>query len=302
MIAAILTTFFFSVSAVASQRLAMRMGGLWGNLFRLFLAALMLGMLVLILSPGALRWASFFWFFISGLIGFGLGDMALFTAYERIGSRMTILLNLCSAPFFAMILEWFWLGNGVGLRVVVCAGLILIGVGMAVRYGRRPRLIPLRGRYWVGIVAGLIAGLGQGMGAVVSRKAEEVSMALGLAGTGISAAFQRVVAGLLFAAVAIPLIRLLGPESEWRTWRSPLNRGVLPWLFATVIFGAVLGVSCFQWALQGLESGIVLAVVALTPIVMMPLTAVMEGDRPMRPALIGAVIAVAGVVLLNLWH
>lgn len=302
MIAAILTTFFFSVSAVASQRLAMRMGGLWGNLFRLFLAALMLGMLVLILSPGALRWPSFFWFFISGLIGFGLGDMALFTAYERIGSRMTILLNLCSAPFFAMILEWFWLGNGVGLRVVVCAGLILIGVGMAVRYGRRPRLIPLRGRYWVGIVAGLIAGLGQGMGAVVSRKAEEVSMELGLAGTGISAAFQRVVAGLLFAAVAIPLIRLLGPESEWRTWRSPLNRGVLPWLFATVIFGAVMGVSCFQWALQELESGIVLAVVALTPIVMMPLTAVMEGDRPMRPALIGAFIAVAGVVLLNLWR
>ncbi len=34
--------------------------------------------------------------------------------------------------------------------------------------------VPLRGIFWVGILAALIAGFGQGTGAVVSRKAEAV--------------------------------------------------------------------------------------------------------------------------------
>ncbi|MBL9158727.1 MAG: DMT family transporter [Verrucomicrobiales bacterium] len=302
MIAAILTTLFFAFSAVTGQRTAVLLGGAWGNLMRLGLAAVVLGLLVAILTPDAIRWASFQWFFVSGLIGFGLGDVALFTAYERIGSRLTILLNLCLAPLFAMVLEWLWLGNGVGIRVVVCALLILAGVVMAIRPGSKSRAkVNLRGRYWVGIVAAIVAGFGQGTGAVISRKAEAVALELGASGSGITAAFQRVLAGLVFSAVAVALIRFFGDRKNWENWRTPFDRRVAPWLFGAALFGPVIGVSCFQWALQDLESGIVLAVVALTPIVMLPLARITEGDHPSRLALIGAVVAVAGVVLLNLW-
>lgn len=302
MIAAILTTLFFAFSAVTGQRTAVLLGGAWGNLMRLGLAAVVLGFLVAILTPDAIRWASFQWFFVSGLIGFGLGDVALFTAYERIGSRLTILLNLCLAPLFAMVLEWLWLGNGVGIRVVVCALLILAGVVMAIRPGSKSRAkVNLRGRYWVGIVAAIVAGFGQGTGAVISRKAEAVALELGASGSGITAAFQRVLAGLVFSAVAVALIRFFGDRKNWENWRTPFDRRVAPWLFGAALFGPVIGVSCFQWALQDLESGIVLAVVALTPIVMLPLARITEGDHPSRLALVGAVVAVAGVVLLNLW-
>jgi len=302
MIAAILTTLFFAFSAVTGQRTAVLLGGAWGNLMRLGLAAVVLGLLVAILTPDAIRWASFQWFFVSGLIGFGLGDVALFTAYERIGSRLTILLNLCLAPLFAMVLEWLWLGNGVGIRVVVCALLILAGVVMAIRPGSKSRAkVNLRGRYWVGIVAAIVAGFGQGTGAVISRKAEAVALELGASGSGITAAFQRVLAGLVFSAVAVALIRFFGDRKNWENWRTPFDRRVAPWLFGAALFGPVIGVSCFQWALQDLESGIVLAVVALTPIVMLPLARITEGDHPSRLALVGAVVAVAGVVLLNLW-
>ncbi|HRQ88457.1 MAG TPA: DMT family transporter [Bacteroidia bacterium] len=302
MIAALLTTLFFACSAATGQRVAVRLGSAWGNLLRLFLAAVVLGVLVWILTPGAIRWGSFVWFFASGLIGFGLGDVALFTAYERIGSRLTILLNLCLAPLFAMILEWVWLGNSLGWRVVLCALLILLGVVMAIRPGAKSRQkIERRGRFGVGIVAAVVAGFGQGTGAVISRKAEAVALELGANGSGITAAFQRVVAGLLFSAVAVALIRLFGSPEEWKTWRTPLDRKILPWLVGASLFGPVIGVSCFQWALQSLESGIVLAVVALTPVVLMPLAMVTEGDHPSRLAVVGGVVAVAGVVLLNLW-
>lgn len=302
MLAAILTTFLFACSAVTGQRVAVRLGGAWGNLLRLGLAAVVLGLLVLVLTPDAMRWPSFQWFFVSGLIGFGLGDVALFTAYERIGSRLTILLNLCLAPLFAMALEWVWLGNGLGPRVVFCAVLILAGVVMAIRPGAKSRQkIERRGKFWVGIVAAVVAGFGQGTGAVISRKAEAVALELGAEGSGITAAFQRVLAGLLFSALAVLLIRLFGSRSEWGTWRTPLDRKIAPWLIGAALFGPVVGVSCFQWALQDLESGIVLAVVALTPIVMMPLARITEGDHPSRLALLGAAVAVGGVVLLNLW-
>lgn len=302
MIAAIFTTLFFAFSAVTGQRVAVMLGGAWGNLMRLGLAAVVLGWLVAIFTPDAIRWPSFQWFFISGLIGFGLGDVALFTAYERIGSRLTILLNLCLAPLFAMVLEWLWLGNGVSLRVVVCALLILAGVAMAIRPGSKSLAkVALRGRYWVGILAAIIAGFGQGTGAVISRKAEAVANELGASGSGITAAFQRVLAGLLFSAIAVILVRVFGKRNNGESWRSPLDPKVVPWLLGAALFGPVIGVSCFQWALQDLESGIVLAVVALTPIVMLPLARITEGDYPSRLALVGAVVAVAGVVLLNLW-
>lgn len=301
MIAAILTTLFFACSAVTGQRVALRLGGPWGNLLRLFLAAVALGIVVLLFFPGAIHRETFPWFFVSGLIGFGLGDVALFLAYERIGSRLTILLNLCLAPLFAMSLEWVWLGNSVGPKVVLCALLILSGVVMALRPSARSRRAERRGNFAFGVVAAIVAGMGQGSGAVLSRKAEAVGKLAGLESSGITAAFQRVIAGLLFALVFVALIRFFGARRHWESWRSPFDRKILPWLFGAALFGPVIGVSCFQWALQDLESGIVLAVVALTPIAMMPLARITEGDHPSRLAIVGAVVAVAGVVLLNLW-
>lgn len=301
MIAAILTTLFFACSAVTGQRVAMRLGGPWGNLLRLFLAAVVLGIVVLLFLPDAVHRETFPWFFVSGLIGFGLGDVALFLAYERIGSRLTILLNLCLAPLFAMSLEWAWLGNAVGPKVVVCALLILIGVIMALRPSARSRAAERRGNFAFGVVAAIIAGVGQGSGAVLSRKAEAVGKLAGLESSGIAAAFQRVLAGLLFALVFVALIRLFGARRHWESWRSPLDGKILPWLAGAALFGPVIGVSCFQWALHDLESGIVLAVVALTPIAMMPLARLTEGDHPSRLAIFGAVVAVTGVILLNLW-
>jgi len=302
MLAAALTAFFFACSAVTGQRVALRLGGVWGNLWRLTLATLVLGLVVAIFLPGTIETSALPWYFLSGLIGFGIGDVALFLAYERLGSRLTILLNLCLAPLFAMAQEWLWLGHSVTARVGFCALLILGGVVLALRPGTNQRQkLERRGSFGWGIVAALVAGWGQGTGAVISRKAEAVLVAAGGTSSGISAAFQRVTAGLVFALLSVLVIRCFFPASARANWRSPLDRKVAPWLVGAALFGPVIGVSCFQWALQSLESGIVLAVIATTPIIMMPLAFLTEGDRPSRLALLGAAIAVCGVALLNLW-
>ncbi len=302
MLAAIIVPFLFACSAVTGQHVAYKLGGAWGNAVRLFIAAIVLGILVAIFWPDSLHRDTFFWFFISGIIGFGIGDVALFFGFERLGSRLTILLNLCLAPLFAMAMEWIWLGNGVTFQVMVCAALILTGVTMAIRPGAKSRQrIERRGNFYVGVLAAVTAGFGQGTGAVISRKAEAVAQEVGVHVSGISAAFQRVFAGFLFSVVAVVVIRYFCHRRHSETWGSPFDRSLLPWLIGAALFGPVIGVSFFQWALQSLESGIVLAITAMTPIVLMPLAAVTEGDHPSRLAIVGAVLAVTGVVLLNLW-
>ena len=302
MIGAIFTTVFFALSAVTGQRVAVNLGSIWGNAVRLFIAAVVLGVIVFLAWPDSVGGKPFLWFLLSGVVGFGIGDVALFLAYERIGSRLTILLNLCLAPLFAMGLEWIWLGSGISIKVAACAAIILAGVTLALRPGAKSRQKMMRrGSFGFGVFCAVIAGFGQGTGAVISRKAEEAAADVGMVINGISAAFQRVLAGFLFAALVVILIRFFSSNQQWKQWGNPLNPKLAPWLVGAALFGPVLGVSCFQWALSSLQSGIVLAVVATTPIVMIPLAAWNEHDHPSRLALVGALLAVAGVVLLNVW-
>ena len=55
-----------------------------------------------------------------------------------------------------------------------------------------------------------------------------------------------------------------------------------------------------QWALESTPAGIVFAILAITPIVIIPFARVLEGERTSRRSLLGAAIAVAGVMALAL--
>lgn len=301
MLWAVLTTVLFALSAVSGQRTAIRLGGLTGNAWRLTLSAVVLGVLVLVLYPDSLAWQTAGWFFISGLIGFGVGDVGLFLAYERIGSRLAVLLNLCLAPIFAAVAEWLWLGNGLSVREIGAAGVILAGVALALWPNReRVRPAELQGKFSAGVLAAVVAGFGQGTGAVISRKANAVEHSLGLEINGISEAGQRVIAGVLVAWITAWL------WNRWRPARLPAdltgakNRATtLAWLTMAALCGPVIGVSCFQQALAVMEnSGLVLAIVAITPIVLMPMAWIVEKDRPTALSLAGGVLAVAGVILI----
>ena len=119
MFAALLTTVFFSLSAVTANRSVRYMGGNEANFWRLLFAATLLGIFSHLWGVG-LAGEFLPWFLLSGLIGFGLGDLALFQAYPRIGSRLTVLLVHCLAAPMAMAAEWLWLGNAVNFIEIAC--------------------------------------------------------------------------------------------------------------------------------------------------------------------------------------
>ena len=63
--------------------------------------------------------------------------------------------------------------------------------------------------------------------------------------------------------------------------------------------GPTLGVSAYQWALNHWPAGIVLPIVALTPLVVIPFAMRFEGERPTLRSIIGSALAVAGVIALG---
>jgi drug/metabolite transporter (DMT)-like permease len=301
MFAAILTTIMFSMSALSGRRLANFLPGSQANLVRLSLAAVLVGTYAHLFGFGV-GGPAFALLFASGCIGFGIGDLALFQAYPRIGTRRTMVLVQCLAAPVAALTEWAWLGTVPSVRQALCGAVILAGVCVALMPGRDDAEARPSHGLLAGSLFGLLAATCQAWGAVLSRKAYAVAAVQGFAITGVSgglnAAYQRLLGGLLVSGVFVLYLKLArqpGPDTRPANWPR-----AWPFLIANALCGPAFGVTCYQWALSAAPTSIVLPIVATTPLVVMPFAHFLEGDKITRRTLLGGVLAVAGVVGLTL--
>ncbi len=293
MLPAFLTTVLFSISAVCAQRTSKALGGVEANLWRVVLATLMLGLWAHTKGQG-IGGPAFSLFLLSGVLGFGLGDVALYQALPRIGSRLSILLVHCLAAPLAAAVEWKWLGTSMTATQIIAGLFILCGVALALAPGRH--LNVSRRVFWMGVSSGVLAAIGQGLGAVVSRQAYRVGERAGEHVDGLTAAYQRILAGLTIALLVWCIVRAKQPKPLPDT---PARRArIWPWILTNALSGPALGVGCYQWALSQRGTGVVLPIVALTPLVIIPFSRYVEGERPRKRSLVGGVIAVIGVFLL----
>jgi drug/metabolite transporter (DMT)-like permease len=303
MFAAFLTTILFSISGVSATRSTRLLPSLEANFYRLVLATAILGMFAHS-AGGGLGGSALGWFIVSGFIGFGVGDIALYLAYPRLGARLVILIVHCVAAPLAAAIEWFWLGVPMSPREMLAGFLILAGVATALFPDRGPGAT-VRVGFGVGIALALVAAGGQGIGAVLSRRAFEVGRLAGESIDGITAAYQRILPGILLSALTFVWAKRRRLAAVWnrsgagasgRDGSSSL-RAAAPWIVVNAMAGPALGVSCFQWALAQRGTGVVLPIVALTPLVIIPFSIWLEGERPSRRSLAGGVVAVVGAVI-----
>ncbi len=296
MLGAFLTTVFFSLSAIFANRSIRAVGLTRANLGRLIFALLVLGLYAHTLGQG-LSGDGRNWFLLSGIVGMGLGDLAFFYALPLLGSRLTILITQCVAAPVAMLFERLWLGTTLTTPQVLWGFVILSGVAVALMPTRsQPPRVPVRA---AGFVFGLLSALGQGLGAVFTRKANALADLAGQPIDGITAAYQRIAGGLLISLLYFAIRALLRRHTPPEV-PHPIPARAWLWIPANAFCGAILGVSAYQWALATTPSGIVLPIVACTPLVVIPLSYWIEHERPTRRALLGAVIATAGCIALTL--
>ncbi len=305
MFAALLTALLFATSAVCGYRTARQIGGIEANFWRITLATVFLTAWAWTCGAGFAGAPE--WFMLSGLFGIGLGDSAYFQVLPRLGSRRTVLLTQCLTAPLAALIEWLWLGTKINLPEIFCVAVILAGVAIALAPGDH---LKISARDWkIGLTAGGFAALGGALGAVIIRKGY---MALESAGISVDAGttgYQRVLGGIL-----IPTLALL--FFKWRA--APAHGGwfeaktlavsrekwlrLWPWVLVNALAGQTLGVTCMQWALKTTPAGIVAAIIATTPIVLLPMTRMVEGEEIGFRALAGAVVAVGGVMGLTFFQ
>lgn len=295
MLAALLTPVLFSISVLCAGRSAAQIGPIHANFARLLVAALFLALWAATLGSG---WNSgvFHWFFLSGCLGFGVGDIALFLAITRLGPRLSLMLTQCLAAPFAVLIEWTWLGTRLSPAQLLSGMVILAGVALAL--SGKQTFPSAAGSFRWGLLFGVLSALGQGAGAVISRFAFLQAETFGEWVDPGSSAFQRILGGLLVAGLFFWIARSFFPP------RDPMRKPVSPllawkWILLNAAAGPALGVACYQWALKTIPSGIVLPLVATAPIVVIPLAWLFDRDKPSFLSILGGCLAVAGVILLT---
>jgi drug/metabolite transporter (DMT)-like permease len=309
MLPAFLATVLFSLSVVFASRATRVLGGTTANFYRLCVSAVLLALWAHAFGNG-FGGGAFGLFFLSGCIGFGVGDIALYQALPRVGPRLTIMLVHCLSAPLAAVTEWLWMGTGLTSAQIISGLVILVGVAIALAPGEHLHIPPKV--LMAGILFGVVAALGQGGGAVISRKAYAVAEAAGhdvrSMNFGLTATYQRILGGLIFAALPSLWImrknrlknRPSSPAGEANGGERNRRRSVWSWVLLNALAGPTVGVGCFQWALSTTKSGVVLAIVATTPIVVIPFAFLFEGDRPGPRSLLGGLVAVGGAIALTL--
>ena len=296
MFAALLTTFCFAASAILARRSTGMLGSQSANLARQLVALVLLGIWAHFFGQG-IRGPGLLMFLFSGILGFGLGDIALFEALPRLGAGLTVLIVQCLAVPIGAMTEWLWLGTRITPTQMVSAAVILAGVVLAVA-PERESLIP-KGHRIAGVVFAIIGAFGQALGAVVSRQGFLLDHKIGLQLDGPTSAYQRLLGGIVCVAL------LASVTSKVRRWRNPSAdrqglpwRDAMPWIIGNAMAGPVFGVALYQWGLRDSPSAIVLSIVSTTPLAVMMISFVFEKTRPTPRALVGSLLAVLGVVAL----
>lgn len=294
--AALLTTVFWTITALSFETASKRIGSMHLNLLRLALASVLLSVFSYfhrgMFLPMDASMHNITWLALSGIIGFIIGDFALFKAFIITGARVAMLM-MTLAPVFAALAAWVILGEimspiNLFAMFITLAGIALViftrtagtRVGAVIKKGSYSMSYPLRG-----IILGIIAAAGQGVGLVLSKYGMRDY-------DSFSSSQIRVFTGFIGFAV---LFFILGKFKELPT--SLRDGKAMKWLVVGSIFGPFLGVSFSLIAVQNTDAGIAQTIMSLVPVLIIPPAVMINKEKVTLREIVGAVIAVAGVVM-----
>jgi drug/metabolite transporter (DMT)-like permease len=292
-VAAVATALTWAFSSIVFTFATLRAGAMAVNRVRLLMAV---GWLVLAhglfrlplpLDADGRRWLLLG---ASGVVGLVLGDGCLFQAFVWIGPRLSMLI-LSTAPALASLWAWWFLGEmlsaGQLLGILVTMG----GVAWVVqaRDGETGCKGPAR-RYVLGILCGLGGAAGQAGGLILAKQ-------------GAADGFPALSVTLMRMAAATATLWLytgLRGQIRETMGRFAGNRDAWGYTLAGSFLGPFVGVTLSIVAIQHIAVGIASTLMALPPIFLLPLCALIFKEGIGWRAALGTGAAIAGVALMFL--
>lgn len=291
-LAALATAFFFAMTALIFTTAGRTVGSQVTNRVRLLFALICLIVLNLILfreplpfSAGSSRWL---WLGLSGIIGLALGDAFFYQSLISVGPRLGSLL-LSLAPIFGAVIAWVFFGEILTLLQITGIVLALAGMAWVVLSHEEPPNTP-HGHTRRGVLFGVLAGLGQAIGLVFSKQGM----------FGEFSPFQANAIRTLAAAIFVwawPLIE--GKAGATITVLRDKPQTIRLIALGTLM-GPLLGVSASLFAVQHAEIGVASTLMALSPVIILPISYFAFKEKIGWSALLGTVLAIIGVAILFL--
>lgn len=292
-IAALATACFFAMTALIFTSTGRSVGSQVTNRVRLIFALVYLMILNAALfreplpfSADASRWI---WLGLSGVIGLALGDAFLFQSFISLGARVGTLLLLGLAPIFGSIMAWMLFDETLTMMQIAGMVLTLAGITWVVLSHEEPPNTP-HGHTRRGVIFGVLAALGQAAGLVLSKQGM----------LGEFSPFQANAIRMLAATICIWLWTALEGQAGSTLQELRHKPGVIGLLALGAFVGPVLGVSASLFAVQHAAIGVASTLMALTPVILLPVSHFVFKEKVGWPAVLGTVLAIAGVAILFL--
>lgn len=295
----------WTVTAWFADKASRRAGAMVTNVLRLVLATAFLAVLLWITVghpyPVYADGNTWLWLGLSAVVGYVFGDYCLFNCYLSIGPRFGQLM-MTLAPPMAALAGWLMLGESLSWYSILAMGVTLMGIGISILSrdsGHHFRLdLPLKG-----ILLGIGAGTGQGVGLVLSKigmehyaaaiPADAPSLMEGM--LPFASTMLRAIIGSLGFLVILGLQKNLGGLR--RAVRDPLT---MKYASIITLFGPAVGVSLSLMAVRYAHAGIASTLMALTPVLIL-VPEVLVNKKRIRPKeIIGLAVSITGVALFFL--
>ena len=287
---ALLTAFFWVISGMLFERASKRTTSLAVSFLRMIFGLAFISVFLWIsrgnpfatdASPSAWLWLS-----LSGVVGFVIGDVFLFEAYVRIGTRITLLLMSLS-PVLTGVLSYLIFGEVLEPLAVVGIALTLAGIAVVIMTRGEKRNLKLRVDSY-GVFYGLMGAVGQSIGLILSKH-----------GMGDYDAFAATQVRIIASVAGFSLFFLIG--NHWQKLRVLLSDGQSTRMTAAgALFGPVLGVGFSLLAIQNVPAAIAAAIMSIMPVLIIPINWLAFREKIKWFEVLGALVTVVGVILLYL--
>ncbi len=288
--AALGTALCWSIGSVFFTISSRRLGHHVVNRLRLVVGLILLLIIHYVLTgqliPHGVTGYHWFWFGLSGIVGFAIGDTMLFKSFVLVGPRISMLM-MSLVPVFGALIAWSFLHEILDLTTIIAITVTLIGIAWVIL--SRSQNSRKEHRYTIGLLCGIGGAFGQALGLILSKQ--------GLANN--FSALDGNIIRIVTAAIVVWLISLIRGTVPM-TFRSLKDKKAALAMGTGAFLGPFLGVWFSLIAVQLTYIGIASTLMALPPVFLIPLSHWIFKEKITVRAVLGTIVAVVGVALIFL--
>ena len=296
-IPALLTSFRWTVNSIFFAQAGKKIGSISVNAIRIIFAVVFLGATHILLFGEllpVLTSEQWLWIGLSGIIGLGIGDFALFAAFVIIGPRLSVLI-MAMSPIFAALVGYLLLGEILSNYAIIGIIITLTGICSVILITEEYQqweFTSLQKSIWGSLLA-FIGAIGQGVGVVLAKKG--ILLQPHIVVHPISAALIRMMTSAVFIWICILIAGKL-PSIR----NGIKNKTGMKYTIGGAFIGPFLGVTFSMVAVTYTDVGIAQTLMSLMPIIIIPIMWIFYKQKTSIRGILGSMIAITGVAILFL--